>query len=470
MDASDVCLNCGASAFEEEDGLYFCTVCQTQRQGRTQEVLHDFESQNIESGEVSQKRKKKEISTGILWTTTEAFNHVLLSQVHALIDTQLVSNEFKQTVLTIWCCYLKYCEIAFVENGKNITPKLHPAARFRDVQITRNRCTQVPLYKNARSSSPKRRRLRFGNRVLQVHNLRDESMSDLSDEEVTRKYTSAPLRKTVSQRLFSTDIRRQIRDVVYGDYEAFSEFIETDTSDEDENLTTRYKKLKTLYNSGYLTNTKHIHSSSDCFIGILTLPKTIALLNLAMRLSNENIFTGDLLQLINKGCIPYFNALLTFPKDWKVLSTDCRTFVPTSSPTFQNIDTLTVKLANAIKINYLPSFNLIPLIERYVNDLNLPSDIVRIMHFQNVFETEIFSKMLTKKVSEMKRLPPLETIALMSIVLMLKRLFGLDGKCEYFLSRVAEKSSSNFIWKDWEQYSRLRLDCLKSYYLPLHNQ
>jgi hypothetical protein len=69
----------------------------------------------------------------------------------------------------------------------------------------------------------------------------------------------------------------------------------------------------------------------------------------------------------------------------------------------------------------------------------------------------------------MNCLPFYERWALMAIVMLLKRIFVLDDTTERRLSECAKNQQNWFIWDEWEKYTRLRFQLIKSY-IPLYGR
>lgn len=142
----DVCAVCGSQQFEEIDGLFYCVICQSQRVGVT---LEEFDDTAAYVGliEVRKGRSKKVVDTGIAWTTTEAFNYILITICTDLTAKLDLPPDFKRIVLALWATYLAQSEVAFVEN--NDAPKLHLGSTKRDIQLLHQGLQKVsqPKYK-----------------------------------------------------------------------------------------------------------------------------------------------------------------------------------------------------------------------------------------------------------------------------------------------------------------------------------
>ncbi|CAG2120612.1 unnamed protein product, partial [Medioppia subpectinata] len=175
------------------------------------------------------------------------------------------------------------------------------------------------------------------------------------------------------------------------------------------NLTETTKLYAKYIPLSYLKNSKYI--ASDYFIDFMCLPKTLAILNIAMRLLSYDIFTIDLIRWANDGRIPYQNCMTCLPEEWLFISNDFHTFTSSFIPSYQTINTLSAKIAKHIAY------------ERW---------------------------------------------ALMAIVLVLKRIFLLNDSSEKRLSYYSRDLNQYFNWYEWEQYSRVRLELITSYTTSLY--
>lgn len=128
----DSCVVCGATRFEEIDGLFYCVVCQAQQMGATLERRDDvFVGTGLT--EVRKGKEKKTMDTGVAWTTTEAFNCILMNMSRDLTEKLQLPSDFRRILLGLWATYLAESEIAFVEG--NEVPKVHLTSTRRDIQL-----------------------------------------------------------------------------------------------------------------------------------------------------------------------------------------------------------------------------------------------------------------------------------------------------------------------------------------------
>jgi hypothetical protein len=96
-----------------------------------------------------------------LWTTTEAFNIILMKQMHDILEmnaSPMDASDFGRTARLVWFAYLRKADLSFTDyesaDSETITRRLHPASRFRDVQILTNKVDDVlPKFKSG--STPK---------------------------------------------------------------------------------------------------------------------------------------------------------------------------------------------------------------------------------------------------------------------------------------------------------------------------
>ena len=220
---------------------------------------------------------------------------------------------------------------------------------------------------------------------------------------------------------------------------------------------------------------------NDYFNELMTLPKTLAILNIVFRLMSVDIYLFDLIRWVNEAHIPFRYCFSVLPQDWLFIFNDFSTFANKYSPCAKNLSILSVQLAKYLELKHIPRPNLTKLMHRLARDLNLPKDIVCLIESEyNLLEH--FSDELSPlwEAGDHCRprayMPLFERWALMAIVAVLKRLFESPDKmsdstedCECMSMRVNEEEMSLFIWNDWLKYTRLRLDLIHSYSPLTHN-
>ncbi|CAG2107151.1 unnamed protein product [Medioppia subpectinata] len=156
-------LLCGSTDFDEENGVFYCTICQTQTQGFTQESAEVFiDRTKVFAKEIKskKKRKTKDRKTSVLWTTTEAFNIILRKQMNGVFElnaSHMDWSAFKKCATILWFSYLRKCGLGFTgeetADAETISRRLHPASRFRDFQILTNKVSDsLPPFKNGSSA------------------------------------------------------------------------------------------------------------------------------------------------------------------------------------------------------------------------------------------------------------------------------------------------------------------------------
>lgn len=461
-------------------------------QGFTQEVGYEdvfVATQEIRTKKIKEKGIRK---TGIKWTTLEAFNHIVLKQAQVLSQLEGLAT-FKTAVFHIWVTYCRSVELAFCKNEAENLPKLHPAARYRDIQILHKNCEDIPVYKNA-SGTNRKYTYRMGNDV--VINYSEDSDND-SDELESEEYhfeknwrTKKPKaatsshskpRKEIKEILLEFDLNYSYENtlgILEKEAKAGSSITNQELEIENipeeiekrslETLTSLNQKLLKVLPLEYLSKSRNMYALTETFVELMSLSKTLAILNIALRKRGDNIFVCDLIRWANDYSIPYFNSLNHLPKEWKILPNDIRTFTPISSPSFKNINIITAKIASRIRLKDFPNPDMKALVLRFLHDLNLPLEIADIIDIDyNLFQ-HFFKELDTSR--HLKKFPSFDHWAFLAIVLVLKVYFGLDGTTEYKLSELATEKNNLFSWKKWERFTRLRLQLMKLYYVPFFEQ
>ena len=247
----------------------------------------------------------------------------------------------------------------------------------------------------------------------------------------------------------------------------------SDYEDYDKELLINSTKAAKLYSKhiplSYLKNSSNI--STNYFIDLMSLPKTLAILNIVFRLLNYDIYCFDLIRWANEGHIPYNNCLTCFPEDWILIFSDFQTFTSYCVPSNKTIHILSAKIAKYIKIESFPRPDLRKLLFRFTKDFNLPKDIVSIIELNyNLFEhfPAVVDRM-SKNWGSMG-MPSYERWTLLVIILVLKKIFVLNDSTEKQMSRIDDKTDDLFIWDEWESYSRLRLELIRSHIIPIYSK
>lgn len=455
----------------------------------------------------------------------------MINQVEKLIqikDTGIEGQQFKLATLLIWATYLCRNEMAFCEGEDQYGRRFHPATRIRDIQVLKRKVEKMPAFRPGikDTTNESEYNIRLGDRVLKERIKRDDNNSDDESEEseeneedelidfddfdqlsdlfdfndLSKKYVKHETRKRQILKEQRNQIRQMLSELDLQDafdktiglmseeenIENVEEGNEENEADEEPDL---YDELKMNFNRTgkqlnkvlpleYFRKTA-ARTLNNAFIGHMTLIKTLAILNIVIRKQNLNIFPSDLIRWINEDHIPYKFSALCFPKEWKLMSNDLRTFSCNCLPIAKTINSLTSKIGHFVKVESFPFPDFDKLIKRFLIDLNLPEQIAQIVeeqinlktYYQNKYKDYLTDDKMSLK-STMHKLPNFDGHALMAIVIVLRIIFGFNGKQEYVMcdSLNEEEHERIFCWKEWEEYAKTRINLIKSYYIPLFGE
>lgn len=395
------CERCGSCDFTEEDGFYFCNICQTQSQGFAKEVRADDDEFVVASREVHIKsenhntrgkpgRKKRKRDRFSRWTTIEGFNHIYLGLIEDFFTIVRKSNptfvknenQFLHVTMQIWFKYLRENEIAFLHE-EHIKPdiKLHPASRSRDTFLLASSSSTsndpVPLY--CHSFSVKHNKPKQSSKVNRGKNyqLRDkgiqENISYYDDNGQPDKYQNPHKYHNVTRpentkNLFKTRKAQQCFKMrkLYHDKDIFLKYAEnvvekkqmadpivTTTkeeynSDEDDKLMDdnyfddliRERmpiKLKRMLEFIPMERMKNCQESSALLNEHITKPKLLAFLYISIRLFNMNIYLSDLIRWCIQNNIRYIKSISFLPQSWEIMFIDQKSFNDNRYPRYQTL-------------------------------------------------------------------------------------------------------------------------------------
>ncbi|PSN45589.1 hypothetical protein C0J52_15087 [Blattella germanica] len=354
----------------------------------------------------SQKRAAEEDENE--WTTWELYNFVLKGMVDELI-TLGANKEIKVTVLQLWTRYLQLLEIAFISKTNELClPKLSLPYHQRDARI---------IYEQRKRRRKKRKKLKA------------ESIT-------SSPYASArTLKKTFLQAQYE-------RSCSEAESDAISMLNESLKSTASQSSTSKRNFTKNYFNKAvkdaYKSDKKERYSNSIHVKCHLTRKTLIAILYIALLMVEDKIQLSDLIRWIEEGTLSYHEVTQFFPHAQKLKGQDVITFGITNQRlTHSGVREITKDMLTFLKIKYIKMPDLIPLASRYVEELQLPAEILKLVE-RLIYVAPALqeSSLITKN---FKSVPNVEGRAMGLILVVLKLLMGLDGKTEYKQSDVAER-------------------------------
>lgn len=441
-----VCKECGGEDFDLHDGLYFCVECNTQSQIIREQTEEDDHHETILSRLAisTPTEKKKNINDvciyGEQWNTHQCFNIIICRQVEKLIELG-ASLKLKEIVFNLWAKYLKECEIAFIgkKADKDWLPKLGTLPNTRDIFVLYKNKKQIPRQFNKKN----------------LHNeVRENIETTVKSKEIIEvTNTEKSMECESSQGKNKNKIRNSKKD---------SKIIEND-----ENYERKLefsKQAKTKIDKTVIRGKNQIIKFDD----VMTIEKTLAFCYLGLLLVEDSILISDIIRWAREDNFPYVSVSYLLPSSMVLQAHDWKLITPYKLPELKIINELTGKLACFLGIKEIPTKPLMPIVARFVLDLNLPLELISIIH-----------KLMNKKKIPYTKLnvdgiPKYELRAMSTIIIALKLLFGLNDKSERKLSSLGREleeynnlDNHFFIWDDWVQYIKAQMNFISHAHIPL---
>ncbi|XP_063989418.1 TATA box-binding protein-associated factor RNA polymerase I subunit B [Diachasmimorpha longicaudata] len=452
------CVVCGGVEFYTESGFYFCQQCETQQEGRREEVVEYAAdtSTHVAKRRIDRRSKVAETKeTTLGWTSWETFNFILNGWTNELI--QLGANPaLKITVLQLWATYLSKLEVAFKSFSAQSLPRLPLFHRKKDSEI---------VFGDVPSRVPKRKRT---------------TSSGISDGDSTH-VSDISFRRLMSQR------KKKLVDAEYQKYLDTSES-ETDGASsvnaslhnvKSDALQRQKRKIPVYLNTFAIVNKKKAMENSKKHLRVkrgaakdgvlhayrrtvqhLTMQDVLAVINLALRIDDEKIHLSDVLRFQVEGHISSKKLEHFFPNEDPPPEDLKRTLYTLNK--YEGIRDATGALARLLEVSQIPEPNIVDLIHRYCTDLQLPQGVA--------LYAERMIAMSPPKLTFEKwnySLSRYEAKAMSAIIIVMKILFGLDGITEHQISRVVDRinsiaeekdalDSKLFSFIEWQRYIECR--------------
>ncbi|XP_035006981.1 TATA box-binding protein-associated factor RNA polymerase I subunit B isoform X2 [Hippoglossus stenolepis] len=197
--------------------------------------------------------------------------------------------------------------------------------------------------------------------------------------------------------------------------------------------------------------------------GLMNMPKTLALIHLALLWSREPLTLSDLLRLVNGGHVPYVNAFEELPEEMKLDGKDALIFRVESVPSHRLVQRQAQTLLLFLQLPTFPPISRQSLLHpallslRYLADANLPDDlhpwVCRLMHDAGLGD-------FTLDPTSCPVLPQYDIQTAAVIVVTMKLIFGLDDHTEWDLSDesgVQDDSESMFNLRRWFRLTQAAL-------------
>lgn len=106
---------------------------------------------------------------------------------------------------------------------------------------------------------------------------------------------------------------------------------------------------------------------------IITPMKLWAIIYLALRIHNEPIQLSDMMRYGREGHLSYYKLDHLMPEEIRLNNSYINFLSPNTEITHKGMRKTIISMAKFLNVHHLPSVNLLPLVERYCEDLELPS-------------------------------------------------------------------------------------------------
>lgn len=218
---------------------------------------------------------------------------------------------------------------------------------------------------------------------------------------------------------------------------------------------------------------KPVRSVGKRDVNHMTSFKLICIIYLAIRLKNYDIYLHDLIRWIEFTEIPYYDMISLLPNHWCFMGNEHISYLKPSTPQLFQLSAHTTALANYLNIPRFPLPDVKRLIVRIASDLNLPNSLAKFVC--NIFDRQLEEnpavKLYLSETCDKNwfEVPEYEVIALGLIFLSLKHLFCLDDYHETRLSERLKACVDAFIWTDWEEHTKFKLECFAAYIYPMRS-
>jgi hypothetical protein len=199
----------------------------------------------------------------------------------------------------------------------------------------------------------------------------------------------------------------------------------------------------------------------------MDLRTTLAFIFIAARFINLDIHVTDLIRWVDQGYLLYFASTRIFPQDWFLKARDHQTFCPNASPFPEAILSRSSNLVRYLEVPLSAPVDMFNLIERFLDDMNLPISMINLIKSQSWISDVVsrFGKMRTGK--RIFRFFELHAVAI--IIITLRKMFGSDQQIRSVCNQIRKlrHHENYFCFDEWIEAAKLRVLCLRRYYLPL---
>ncbi|XP_014216030.1 uncharacterized protein LOC106644859 [Copidosoma floridanum] len=468
---SKICTFCKSTSFYTESGFFYCTQCLTQNEDANEQVFEAQYDTNTRFRTTKIQKRKVEDTDVIGWTSWELYNFALLKMTNELIEIG-ADPAIKLTVFQLWTYYLTKLEVAFTSKTKKLIPKMSRQFRKKDAEI---------IYGKVKKSKKKRRRKSVAS-----------SNTSLLSTSITSVGSASRRSFLNSQRLLIKDHNQLAKEQQSTDAEANSSMnqsldsLQSSFSKASSNaVRIRFNKRARLEAKKAKEKAKKVPRGVKEYIkknyvsdsysygpDVLTPFRLWCVAFLALRIHNQKIYASDMLRFGRENHLTYYKLHNAIPPEVALAKDDLICLTPSSDITHKGLRTLSAKMARFLGIEKLPKPDIVGLIRRYCEDLELPKGVI--LYAERLYLSSPCIMDYTKKSLV---IPNYEGRAMAFIIVVLKTLFGLDDITEKEISRVVDKINRSaaerdileaklFSFGEWQEFIECRKAILASIHFP----
>lgn len=459
------CQECDA-VLEDVDGTFICPNCSAQATNILQleeTELHYDEQGRVVRGQMVKtvERKIRQIDYGWAWSTDEAIVHILCQQLKALEKMNLISRNFIEGTKNMWTKFWVENVAPHIKDEYReedlVQLKELKSLKMRDIEVLVKVQNKVMIPKRLVKTAEERRKsyIMYGTKFTRSDGKEEEQVEDeeeqapdfdLSDDEVP-DLTNRSLHCT------PTDTDHEMVDEKLNDQDITA--IADQIANEQLGLT------RTLARSN---------------VAILTLNRTLAFIEATARCMKlaKPIFASDLIRACNQRSIPFFGAHKVLPEGINLNHKDKALFQKTRPPSPIQLTRTAMMLVHRIYRDKLPLLlpvpDLITILKRFIEDMNLPLTLLDTIEGQISFENFKRTRpvVLRDNKQRLANPPQYDRWAFAILVCKLKRYFNFDDPSIHKQAEKANKESTEkgencFVFQDWIKQISMRLQLIMSY-------
>ncbi|XP_063238073.1 TATA box-binding protein-associated factor RNA polymerase I subunit B isoform X2 [Bacillus rossius redtenbacheri] len=464
MNRKLTCEVCGGGDYYTDSGFYFCNECHAQSQEVVEEVINTGEAyvygRSLSVKSNASTSSVQSVSTGHDWTTWECYNFVLKGLVDELISLG-APPELKLVVLQLWVILLKKLDVAFISSHH--LPKLGFNYHDKDMFVVYG----MSAKKKSRKVNKKKKTV--------------DDQHNTSEETDVLNSSAVPLKRGVTKKALARADYASSR--VDNPDDLLSSVLDDDLSDSSFGVPSTSsrksfdrwsmfsRKAMEKFDKMKTKEAKPVdHKVRQRDPSYITRSRLLCILYLGLRLVDSNIFLGDVMRWISEGALSYHEVSQFFPACTNLKAVDGLLFGAfPRTVVHATVRKMSAELAKLLRVNAFPAPHVLSLAARYVEELQLPSDVldcVRKMYAMHPPNMEFDAAS--------SEVPNYEGRAMAFIIVVLKLLFGLDGKTEHVNSETAaefnkylsSEEGKLFVWDDWQGYVECRKAFVSLFHFP----